>query len=101
MEKEFYCAVCECEISQYDCDEITCAAQLNYLINDGLPQWIDIETIMQKRNNCVRCTHCDKLTKKNISEQINNKNTKIKMSEEEIKSRLSGRAAEYFMFLDD
>jgi hypothetical protein len=100
MDKK-YCPLYEGEITQYDCHEISCGAKTNYIANDGLPPLVSIEKIRTKRQICLDCqgvtaneteiaTHNDPPIKK-----------EKKMSEDEIRRRLAGRAAEYLMFLDD
>ena len=94
MEKEFFCVIYGDNITQYDCDEITCAAQLGRFLNDGLPPIVDIETVLQKKHLCETCNHY----KSEVWMKESNRN---KMSLQEIKNRLSESAAEYLMFLDD
>ena len=102
MSKEMYCVILNCAISKYDCDEITCAAINNYLLNDGIPPMLDLDTIKKKRALCIECEHCDQKTKTRIKEQILNQSSSTpKMTKEVIKKRLTSRAAEYFMLKDD
>ena len=103
MDKK-YCPLYEGEITQYDCHEISCGAKNNYIANDGLPPLVPIEEIRKKRHICL---DCQGTTASEIEIATNNNKTnqsvkkEKKMSEDEIRRRLAGRAAEYLMFLDD
>lgn len=54
MDKALFCPLLNEEISQYDCDEITCAAEYGRYINDGLPPLIDLAEVKEKRELCLR-----------------------------------------------
>lgn len=47
--KEFFCPVYDGNISQCDCDEISCGAKNGVIPNNELPKLIGIETIKEKR----------------------------------------------------
>lgn len=104
-ESEFYCPLYDGQITQYDCDEISCGAKSDYLPNDGLPHLLSLNTIRSKRYLCLSCEHCIDEDKTEIQKQIDKFNGSAapskRMSENEIRQRLSGRAAEYLMFMDD
>ena len=100
MDKK-YCPLYEGEITQYDCHEISCGTKNNYIANDGLPPLVPIEEIRKKRQICLDCqgikaSEIEIATSNNQSIKKENK-----MSEDEIRRRLAGRAAEYLMFLED
>ena len=101
MDKK-YCPLYEGEITQYDCHEISCGAKNNYIANDGLPPLVPIEEIRKKRQICLDCQGI-KASETKIASNKNESNAKKenKMSEDEIRRRLAGRAAEYLMFLED
>ena len=52
---EFFCPLYDGNISQYDCDEISCGAKHGWIPNDGLPKLMDIEVIRKKRELCLAC----------------------------------------------
>lgn len=55
MDKVLFCPLQNAEISQYDCDEIACAAEYGRYINDGLPPLIDLIEVKEKREICLKC----------------------------------------------
>lgn len=57
MDKALFCPLLNEEISQYDCDEITCVAEYGRYINDGLPPLIDLAEVKEKRELCLRCNN--------------------------------------------
>lgn len=95
--KEFFCPLYEGNITQYDCDEITCGLKMGYLINDGLPPLVSMETINSKKHLCYACDRNPNKDRKELIKPTSHKT----MSEDEIRKRLSGRALEYLMFMDD
>lgn len=98
--KEFFCPIYERNITQYDCDEITCGLKTGYFINDGLAPLVSIGTIKDKAHLCKACDKNPDKERQNEQEP-NKLQTHKKMSEEEIRRRLAGRAMECLMFLDD
>lgn len=98
--KEFFCPVYEGNITQYDCDEITCGLKMGYFINDGVPPLVPMATIKSKEHLCYACDRNPNKDSQKSQEPIKSI-TREKMSEDEIRKRLSGRAMEYLMFLDD
>ncbi len=52
---EFYCPLYDSNITQYDCDEISAAAQIGRLFNDCLPSLISIYQITEKKEICLQC----------------------------------------------
>jgi len=52
---EFYCPLYDGNISQYDCDEISCGAKHGWIPNDGLPKLMEIATIKEKKELCLTC----------------------------------------------
>lgn len=98
--KEFYCPVYEGNITQYDCDEITCGLKMGYFINDGIPPLLSMATIKSKEHLCYACDRNSNKNSQRSQEPIK-PISREKMSEDEIRKRLSGRAMEYLMFLDD
>lgn len=57
MDKALFCPLLNDEISQYDCDEITCAAEIGRYINDGLPPLIGLAEVKEKREICLKCNN--------------------------------------------
>ena len=99
---KFFCPMLGDNISQYDCDEITCAASNNYLFNDGVPPLIELEAIKNNRALCIECEHCAQHIKELVRAQIGKESNSFKkMSKDEIRKRLSNRASEFLMFKDD
>lgn len=93
MEETIYCPILQGEITEYDCDETVYVANTGHHLNDGIPYLLDIETITANREVCLACSN-NPCNNRRLSEQE-------RMSDEEIKKRLAGRAAEYMMFKDD
>lgn len=101
--KEFFCPLYDGNITQYDCDEITCGLKLGYYINDGLEPLVPLHIAKSKAHLCYSCERNPNSCEKICNEQNTQTEatTHKKMSEDEIRKRLSGRAMEYLMFLDD
>ena len=93
MEETIYCPILQGEITEYDCYETVYATNTGHHLNDGIPYLLDIETITANREVCLACSN-NPCNNRRLSEQE-------RMSDEEIKKRLAGRAAEYMMFKDD
>ena len=54
---EFYCPVYEDMVSKYDCDEISYGAETGRYVNDGLPFLMPIETVLSRKEICLKCEH--------------------------------------------
>lgn len=93
MKETIYCPILQGEITEYDCDETVYATNTGHHLNDGIPYLLDIETITANREVCLACSN-NPCNNRRLSEQE-------RMSDEEIKKRLAGRAAEYMMFKDE
>lgn len=93
MEETIYCPILQGKITEYDCYETVYATNTGHHLNDGIPYLLDIETITANREVCLACSN-NPCNNRRLSEQE-------RMSDEEIKKRLAGRAAEYMMFKDD
>ena len=50
-----FCPVYGADVTQYDCDEIRCGADLGWIPNDGIPQLMRVEDILKKKDLCVNC----------------------------------------------
>jgi hypothetical protein len=55
MENKFFCPLYGGEISQYDCDELCCGVNFDYIPNDGLPALLPINIVREKKQICVDC----------------------------------------------
>lgn len=93
MEEKFFCPLYNGDVSEYDCDEIVYAAYTGRHLNDGIPFLLDIEVIIEKKDICFSCLK-NPTNKRRILEEE-------RMSEDEIRRRLAGRAEEYLMIMDD
>ena len=108
-QEKFYCPLYEGEINQYDCDEIQCGANTDYIPNDGLPQLLSIDVIRSKKEVCLNCKKNGRNAKDIITQMVDgiakNPNEGKDPTEmiriEEQRKRLAGRAMDYLMFLDD
>lgn len=103
-----FCPLYNGEITEYGCEEISFGAKNGYLVKDGLPPLVAIEEIKKKRDICLKCQGLDVVEIQTIingfvpcGEATIPSKAEKKMSKEEIKKRLAGRALEYLMFKDD
>ena len=110
-EDKFFCPVYNGLVTKYDCNEISFGIKSGFYLNDGLSPLVPIEIALRKRYLCNVCQHnankdCNiKVKKTSKTNDTDTKKTepevREKMSEEEKRRRLSIRAMEYLMFLDD
>lgn len=102
-----------------DCDEICCGVNQGWLPNDGLTPLLPLSTIKSKADICCQCqagaeiveglkqeTNESENADKNIVSQLvdgimGKESEQPTEKEKELRSRLSGRALEYLMFMDD
>lgn len=57
--EEFFCPLYGKNITEYDCDELTCGVMFGWIPNDGLPPLMSMSEITQNKSKCLDCERCE------------------------------------------